>query len=148
MCPFMSASLWPHGAHQASLPMELSRQAYWSRVLLPTPGDLPNAEAEPVSGFLHWPQILYHCTMWKAQKSCVFGGGGVLSHVQLFTTLWIITHQTPLSMGFFRQECWDGLPFPPPGDLPDPGIKSMCPASPALQADSLPGEASGKPSSE
>ena len=43
--------------------------------------------------------------------------------------------QPPLSMGFFRQEYWSGLPFPPPEDLPDPGIK---PASPALQADSLP----------
>ena len=41
-----------------------------------------------------------------------------------------ITHQTPLSMGFFRQEYWSGLPFPSPGNLPDPGIKSK---SPALQ---------------
>ena len=83
----------------------------------------------------------------SSEIMCV-GGGGVLSHVQLFATLWTITHQTPLSMGIFRQESWDGLPFPPPGDLPDPGIKSMCPASPVLQADSLPGEASEKPSSE
>ena len=43
--------------------------------------------------------------------------------------------QTPLSMGFSRQEYWSGLPCPPPGDLPDPGIEA---ASPALQADSLP----------
>ena len=40
-------------------------------------------------------------------------------------------------MGFSRQEYWSGLPFPPPGDLPDPGIKLVCPVSPALQADSL-----------
>ena len=45
------------------------------------------------------------------------------------------SHQAPLSMGFFRREYWSGLPFPLPGDLPDPGIKPM---SPALQADSLP----------
>jgi len=45
-------------------------------------------------------------------------------------------------MEFFRQEYWSGLPFPPPGDLPDPGIK---PRSPALQADSLPSELLGKP---
>jgi len=44
--------------------------------------------------------------------------------------------------GFSRQEYWSGLPFPPPGDLPDPGIK---PRSPALQADSLPSEPPGKP---
>ena len=46
------------------------------------------------------------------------------------------------SMGFPRQKYWSGLPFPPPGDLPHPGIK---PASPALQADSLPTEPPGKP---
>ena len=43
-------------------------------------------------------------------------------HVQLYVTLWTIDHQAPLSMGFFRQEYWSGLPCPPPGDLPDPGI--------------------------
>ena len=45
--------------------------------------------------------------------------------------------QAPPSMGFSRQECWSGLPFPSPGDLPDPGIE---PGSPALQADALPSE--------
>ena len=48
------------------------------------------------------------------------------------------SHQTPLSMGFFRQEYWNGLPFPLPGDLPSSGIKPISPAFPALQADSLP----------
>ena len=46
-----------------------------------------------------------------------------LSHVQLFVTLWTVTYKAPLSMGFSRQEYWSGLPFPSPGDLPDPGIK-------------------------
>ena len=55
-------------------------------------------------------------------------------------SLW--PHQTFLSMGFSRQEYWSGLPFPSPGDLPDPGIK---PGSPALQADYLPSEPPGKP---
>ena len=50
-------------------------------------------------------------------------------HVQLFVTPWT---------GFPRQEYWSGLPFPPSGDIPDPGIKSASPMSPALQADSLP----------
>ena len=51
------------------------------------------------------------------------------SRVQLFVTLWTVARQAPLFTGFPRQEYWSGLPFPPPGDLPDPGIK---PASLAL----------------
>ena len=48
-----------------------------------------------------------------------------------------MAHEAPLSMGFSRQGHWSGLPFPPPEDLPNPGIKSTSPASAALQADSL-----------
>ena len=59
-----------------------------------------------------------------------------VSRVQLFVTLWTVAHPSPLSMGFFRS----GLPFPPPGDLPDRGIKPVSPVSSALQADSLPAE--------
>ena len=57
-------------------------------------------------------------------------------------TLWTVARQAPQSMGFSRQEYWSGLPFPSPGDLPDPGMK---PRSPELQADSLPPELPGKP---
>ena len=60
------------------------------------------------------------------------------SHVWLLVTLWPVAFQAPLFMGFFRQECWSGLPFPPPGDLPDPGIQPQGSTSPAWQADSLP----------
>ena len=49
-----------------------------------------------------------------------------------------VAHQAPLSMGFSRQEYWNGLPFPPPGDLPNPGIKPVSPVSPALQVTSVP----------
>ena len=63
-----------------------------------------------------------------------------LSRVRLFATPWIVAHQAPLSMEFYKQEYWSGLPFPTPGDLPDPGIE---PRSPALQADSLPFELQG-----
>ena len=59
----------------------------------------------------------------------------MLSHVPLFVTAWTAAHQVPLCMGFSRQENWSGLPCPPPGELPDPGIEPM---SPALQVDSLP----------
>ena len=50
------------------------------------------------------------------------------SHIQLFATQWTVTCQAPLSIGFSRQEYWGGLPFPPPGDLPDPGITPVSPA--------------------
>ena len=64
-----------------------------------------------------------------------------LSHVQLFATPWTVAHQAPLSVGFSRQEYWSGLPFPSPGDLPNPGIKR---GSPALKADALTSEPPGK----
>ena len=54
-----------------------------------------------------------------------------------------ITCQAPMSMEFSRQEYWSGMPFPPPGDLSNPGTELMSPVSPALQAD-LPAESSGK----
>ena len=60
-----------------------------------------------------------------------------VSRVLLFATPWTVAYQAPLSMEFSRQEYWSGLPFPSPGDLPDPGIE---PGSLALQADSLPSE--------
>ena len=56
----------------------------------------------------------------------------ILSHVWLFAILWTVACQAPLPMGFSKQEYWSRLPFPPPGDLPDPGIKPTSPASPAL----------------
>ena len=56
----------------------------------------------------------------------------MLSHVQLFVTPWTVACQAPLPMGFSRQGYWSGLPRPPPGDLPDPGIELTSLASPAL----------------
>ena len=68
-------------------------------------------------------------------------GGGVvvklLSRIQLFATPWTVACQAPLSMGFSRQEYWNGLPFPSPRNLPDPGIE---PRYPAWYANSLPSE--------
>ena len=65
-----------------------------------------------------------------------------LSRVRFFATPWTVAYQASPSMGFSRQECWSGLPFPSPGDLPNPGIK---PGFPALQAHALPSEPPGKP---
>ena len=63
-----------------------------------------------------------------------------LSCVQLFVIPWTVAYQAPPSMGFTRQEYWSGLPFPSPGDLPDPGIE---PGSPAFQAHTLTSEPPG-----
>ena len=69
----------------------------------------------------------------------------VASVVQLSATPWTVAHQTPLSMGFSRQEYWSGLPCPPPGALPSPRMKPMSPGSSALQADSVPLSHQGSP---
>ena len=65
-----------------------------------------------------------------------------LSCVQLFVIPWTTVRQALLTMEFSRQEYWNGLPFPSPGHLPNPGIK---PGSPTLQADSLPSKPPGNP---
>ena len=57
------------------------------------------------------------------------------SRVRLFATPWTVAHQAPLSLGFSRQEYWNGLPCPFPGDLPDSGIEPVSPTAPALQMD-------------
>ena len=75
----------------------------------------------------------------------------MLSHflsVQLFATPWTVAHQAPLSMAFSRQQYWSGLPFPPPGHLPDPGIKLRSTASPALAGGLFSTEPTGKPQLE
>ena len=73
----------------------------------------------------------------------LYGGDGLVAKSRLIlATPWSVVLHAPLSVGFSRQEYWRRLPFPSPGDLPDPGIE---PRSPALQADSLPTELPGKP---
>ena len=76
----------------------------------------------------------------KSPFGCMYANS--FSDVWLFATLWTVVHQAPLSMGFSRQEFWSGLPFPPPGDLPNPGIE---PASPALAGRFFTTETPGKP---
>ena len=85
----------------------------------------------------------FPCGSAGEESACNVGEKEVksLSRVQLFATPWTVAHQAPPSMEFSRQEYWSGLPFPSPGDLPDPGIE---PRSPTLQADALPSEPPGK----
>ena len=87
---------------------------------------------------------LYFRTLYSVPLTCVsvYTVLCLVSHVQLFATPWTIARQTPLSMGFSRSEYWSGVPCPPPGGLPSPGVRSRFPA---LQADSLPPEPPGKP---
>ena len=70
-------------------------------------------------------QLVYYCIIFACMVSR-------FSRVQLFVTLWAAALQAPLSMGFSRQAYWSGLPFPSPGDLPDPGTKPTSFMSPAL----------------
>ena len=78
--------------------------------------------------------------LWSSSVVCVCVYKS-LSYVQFFVIPWTVANQTSLSTGSSRQEYWNGLPFPSPEDLPNPGIE---PRSPTLQADSFPSEPSGK----
>ena len=69
----------------------------------------------------------------------------LLSHVQIFVTTWTVAHQAPRSMGFSRQGYWSQLPFPSPGNLPKPRIKSMFPVARALEGRFFSTEPPGKP---
>ena len=155
--------------------MGFSRQEYWSELPFPSPGDLPNPGIEPGSPLLQAKALLSEPPGKTAKRAntIILGIQGIklTSLVWRYITgdgevnddwypdLWLDVHggglvtkscptlvtvacQDPLSMGFSRQESWSGLPFPSPGDLSNPGIKL---GSPALQADSLLTELSGKP---
>ena len=73
--------------------------------------------------------------------NCILLSRSVVSDSLDCTTPWNVAHQAPLSMGFSGQEYWSGLPYPLPGDLPNPEIE---PSSPTWQVDSLPSEPPGK----
>ena len=80
--------------------------------------------------------------LWRQGFSMKVAAVSVLCHVQFFETPWTVARQTPLSMGFPTQEYCSGLPFPSPGDLPNPGIE---PVSPALAGGFFTAEPSGNP---
>ena len=125
-------------AHQAPPSTGFSRQKYWSGLPFPSPGDLPNPGTESRSLTLQADAL----TSEPPGKGSEVKS---LSHVQLFGTPWTIAHQAPPSMGFSRQEYWSGLPFPSPGDLPDPDIELESLVAPGYQVGSIPCEPSEKP---
>ena len=90
-------------------------------------------------GHMH-PWLIHVNVLEKPSQCCKVIILQLFSHscIQLCAILWTVAHQAPLSKGLFRQEYWSGLPFLPPGNLPNPEIKPMSPASPVLQVDSLP----------
>jgi len=87
------------------------------------------------------PLYLYPAAQKQAMLQ-FYHGSLVAKSCLTLVTPWTVAHQAPPSMGFSRQEYWSGLPCPPPGDPPNPGIELWFPA---LQADSLPTELQGKP---
>ena len=89
---------------------------------LPSSGDLPDPGIEPESPLLQADSLPSE-PPGKPTEGSEHVLAKLLSPVQLFATLWTIARQAPLSIEFFRQEYWSELPWPPPGNLPDPVIK-------------------------
>ena len=112
--------------------MEFSTQEYWSGLPFPTPGDLPDPGIEPAS--LASPALAdrFFTTALPGKPLPFLSVQFSLSVVSNSATPRTEAHRAPLSMEFSRQEYSSGLPFPTPGDLPDPGIKQVSPVSPAL----------------
>ena len=136
--------------------MGFSRKEYWSGLPFPCPGDLPNPglALDKMRMVIMLVTRKHECCFLKLSVKPALCNCNVLklrwSWVSVLVTHscptlsipWTVGHQVPLSMGFSRQEYWSWLPFPSPGELPDPGIQ---PWSLTLQADSLPSEPPGKP---
>ena len=139
----MSNSLWPHGLWPARLlsPGRFSRQEHCSGMMFP--GDLPSPGIEPMSPALQanslpseppgltWfkmiLKVFYNAFLksYNTLFSPPVGSLEILSdrqNVQLFVTPWTVVHQAPLSVEFFTQEYWSGLPFTSLGDLLDSGL--------------------------
>ena len=123
----MSKFLPPHGYCQAPLSMRFATKNLRVAISFSRASSLPRDQTPAlVGGFFTTepPVSVSHSVVPDSE------------------TPWIEAHQAPLSMRFSKKGYWSGLPFPSPGDLPNPGIE---PRSPALQADSLPAELQGKP---
>ena len=125
------------GKQQHTL-LHVRHQNPWLKIRIPGLGQLGiirGTSCGAVSGQSCCPWVKMAQLPLSEVKSVVCNSLLTLSRVRLFVTPCTVAYQAPPSMGFSRQECWSGLPFPCPGDLP---------GSPALQADALPSEPSGK----
>ena len=121
----VSDSLWPCGRQPSRLlcPRDFPGKNTGAGCHFLLQGIFPTKESN--LGLPPCGQMLYRLSHKGIAKG---GKGKSLSHVRLFTTSWTVACQAPLSLGFPRQEYWSGLPFPSPGDLPNPRIKPMSPA--------------------
>ena len=93
---------------------------------------IPRAVILRVRSLIHWWAIWFFLMGSSPSHKCCYHCAKLLSCVWLFATPWTVACQVRLSMEFSRQEYWNGLPFPPPGDLPNPGIEPSWLVSPAL----------------
>ena len=114
-----------------------SRQEYWSELPCPPPGDLPDPGIQPIS--LTSPALAGGFSTTSAT-----GKAQSVSH-SVMSNFCNPKDSSPLSMRISRQDYWSGLPFPSPGDLPDPGMEPVSPASPALAGGFFATESPGKP---
>ena len=122
-------------AQQTPMSIGFPRQEHWSGFPFPSPVDLPDPGIEPMlpaqaGGFFTTKLPGKPFERDLPLYACVLSHFG---RVRLFATLWTVARQAPLSTRFSKQEYWSGLPCSPPGDLPDPGIKSESLMSPALE---------------
>ena len=131
----------PHPGMEPGLPhcrWILHCLEHWSGQPIPPPEELPDPGLN--RGLLHFRQILYQLSYQGSKNT----GTKTLQSCLILVTPWTVVCRIPLSMGFFRQEYWSGLPFPSPGDLPDPGIEPASPVPPALAGRFFTSEPPGK----
>ena len=134
--PWIVACQWDLAGNPIYL-WDFPGKEYWNSISYSTGPSRPRNLS--LLCLLHWQEDSLPLCHLRSPKRVLYL---VANSCPTFATPWTVARQAPLSMRFSRQEYWRGLPCPPPGDLPDPGIK---PRSPALHADSLPSEPPGKP---
>ena len=140
---------WPQRWHETIYPFfkHPEKVKQWSSALVRHTGPKGNqvrgwpTAAKCILIWMRWSAVLWDPKWYMVEDKLQIEGywyfflGCALdrfSHVQLLVTLWIVAHQAPLSMRFSRKESWSGFPFPPPGDLPNPGTEPSSLMSPAL----------------
>ena len=123
----------------SSIPMSPSHTLHVHWLIPPTAPNIhiPGKALEAHLPSRGWPtESTSCCISWSGTVPTLiwYGCAYSFSGVRLFVTLWTAVRQAPLSMGFSRQVYWSGVPFPPPGDLPDPGMEPVSLMSPALES--------------
>ena len=132
---FSRRSSWPRDCTQVSCIVG-RRFTIWATSLVPRLTEIRDAHFKADHHYSlrrSWKQGCLFSWPFLPRFPSPLSGASVTKLCPTLVTPWTVAHQAPLSMGFPKQEQWSGLPFPSPGDLPNPGIQ---PRSPALQVDS------------